>query len=168
MLLNKTTSNAVKVLVACAQAGDAMVKVAELAGSLDLTQQNTFKIVHLLSRAGFVAATRGRNGGVTLALPASEILVGEVVRAMEYSNRDALLQGTELQQNVALSRLEDEALEAFISVLNQSTIEDMALSSGQKRKKAASNAQARVQQKRTLKLAVDGQKSSKRTATCRS
>lgn len=167
MLMNKTTSNAVKVLVACAQAGENMVKVANLAEGLDLTQQNTFKIVHLLSRAGFVSATRGRNGGVTLARPASEIRVGEVVRSMEYPDSgDTSQQAGEFQDKV-LSRLEKEALEAFISVLNQTTIEEMAASSGPKRNKVARKATSVGRQQKTQELAVSDQQANRRRSAPR-
>ena len=64
MKLNKVTSHALRVLVACARTGTDLQKVADLAAELELTQQNTFKIVHLLSRAGFLEGERGRYGGV--------------------------------------------------------------------------------------------------------
>ncbi len=121
MRLNKTTNHAIRILVDCAQSGDELVKVAEISERLDITQQNTFKIVHLLSRGGFVKAVRGRHGGVKLARPASEIRVGEGVGVIEASNLDA--RSDEKQSAQAIF---DDALDAFISVLNQHTIADMA------------------------------------------
>lgn len=121
MRLNKTTNHAIRILVDCAQSGDELVKVAEISERLDITQQNTFKIVHLLSRGGFLKAVRGRNGGVKLARPASEIRIGEVVGVIEASNLDA--RSDEKQSAQAIF---DDALDAFISVLNQHTIADMA------------------------------------------
>jgi Rrf2 family protein len=121
MRLNKSTSHAVRILIDCARAGDRLIKVADIAQRLDITQQNAFKIVHLLSRAGFLASVRGRHGGVRLARPPAKIRVGDVVRAIEFTG-DAKEQAS----HVSLNQIVDDALEAFISVLDQHTLADMA------------------------------------------
>ncbi len=127
MELNKTTTHAVRLLIQCAQLEDEIVKVAQLAEQLDLSTQNAFKIVHLLSRAGFVAPVRGRNGGVRLARPANEIGVGEVVLAMEYPAIEAQAGGsTKRSSDRPVVPLVEEAFRAFIEVLNQNTIADVA------------------------------------------
>ncbi len=125
MRLNKSTSYAVRILIDCARAGDKLIKVANIAQRLDITQQNAFKIVHLLSRAGFLASVRGRNGGVRLARPASKIRIGDVVRAIEFTRLD----GKEQPSNSGLRQIVDDALEAFISVLDQHTLAEMAKAS---------------------------------------
>jgi Rrf2 family nitric oxide-sensitive transcriptional repressor len=122
MRLNKSTSHAVRILIDCAKAGDRLIKVADIARRLDITQQNAFKIVHLLSRAGFLASVRGRNGGVRLARPAVKIRIGDVVRAIESTGFD----GKEPGSHASLSQIVDDALEAFISVLDQHTLAEMA------------------------------------------
>ncbi len=123
MKLNKVTSHALRVLVACARTGTDLQKVADLAAELELTQQNTFKIVHLLSRAGFLEGERGRYGGVRLKVPADTIKVGQVVRAMELLPE----RGDEaVPDDGQHAQIFDDAFEAFISVLNQTTIADMA------------------------------------------
>ena len=60
MRLTKTTSHAIRILIDCAQAGGELIKVAEISGRLEITPLNVFKIVHMLSRAGFIVAVRGR------------------------------------------------------------------------------------------------------------
>ena len=67
MRLTKQTGHAIRILTDCAQAGGGLLKVAEISERLDITKQNVFKIVHILSRAGFVTAVRGPSGGVRLA-----------------------------------------------------------------------------------------------------
>lgn len=129
MRLSKTTNYAIRILLDCAVAEPNLVKVAEISDRRDITLQNTFKIVHLLSRAGFIRAVRGRHGGVRLARPASEIRIGDVVRAMEILNLEIEREereraGTE-GQLAALDELFDSALGAFISVLDEHTLEDM-------------------------------------------
>lgn len=122
MKLNKATSHALRVLVACERAGNGLTKVAELASELELTQQNAFKIVHLLSRAGFLESERGRYGGVRLKASADAIKVGEVVKAMELLSEQRE-PGADGEQH---AQLFDEAFEAFVTVLNQTSIADMA------------------------------------------
>jgi Rrf2 family nitric oxide-sensitive transcriptional repressor len=125
MRLNKATSHAVRILVDCAKSGDRLIKVADIAQRLDITQQNSFKIVHLLAKAGFLASVRGRHGGVRLARPPAKIRVGDVVRAIEFPASDGMERGGQ----TGLNQIVDDALEAFISVLDQHTLADMAESS---------------------------------------
>jgi Rrf2 family protein len=130
MRLNKSTSHAIRILIDCTQAGDDLVKAAEISRRLDITPQNTFKIVHLLSRAGFIEAVRGRHGGVRLAKPAGEIRIGHVVRAMETMaieiEADAVTKTAAKDSSAGINQILDNALEAFISVLDQHTLLEMA------------------------------------------
>jgi Rrf2 family nitric oxide-sensitive transcriptional repressor len=130
MRLTKTTSHAIRILIDCAQAGGELIKVAEIAGRLEITPLNVFKIVHMLSRAGFIVAVRGRNGGVRLARPAGEIRIGDVVRATEITSVEVESAAADKKRSKKggrkLNTIFDEALEAFISVLDRHTLEDMA------------------------------------------
>lgn len=130
MRLTKTTSHAIRILIDCAQAGGNLVKVAVIAERLGITQLNVFKVVHLLSRAGFIAAVRGRNGGVRLARPAAQIRIGDVVRATEVTRveveSETEAEGRRRRSGRQLNTIFDEALDAFISVLDRHTLEDMA------------------------------------------
>ena len=121
MRLNKSTSHAVRILIDCAKAEGRLIKVAEIAKRLDITQQNAFKIVHLLSKAGFLSSVRGRHGGVRLARSAAQIRIGDVVRSIETMGQE----NTETGRG-SLHRIVDDALDAFISVLDQHTLQDMA------------------------------------------
>ncbi|RTL71098.1 MAG: Rrf2 family transcriptional regulator [Hyphomicrobiales bacterium] len=128
MRLTKSTSHAIRILIDCAQSEGRLIKVAELSQRLDITQQNVFKIVNMLARAGLIGATRGRNGGVRLARPASDIRIGDVVRATEVTHVE-IEDGTSEDNSAAsrdVNRVLDNALGAFIEVLDQHTIADMA------------------------------------------
>jgi len=139
MRLNKSTGDAIRILIACAREGGALVKVGDLSASLDITMQNVFKIVHILSRAGLTAAVRGRHGGIRLSRPADTIFVGDVVRAMETTEpaTDAA---------VGVTRVLDDALEAFIAVLDRHSLAEMvereAANVGDARKSAKRGARA--------------------------
>ena len=132
MRLTKQTSHAIRILIDCARVVDRPIKVAEIAQRLDITQQNVFKIVHVLSRAGFVKAARGRNGGVRLARAADDIRIGDVVRATEVTHIEVEngAAGSKRSgiQSLPINTVLDVALEAFITVLDQHTVAGMARS----------------------------------------
>jgi Rrf2 family nitric oxide-sensitive transcriptional repressor len=125
MRISKTTHNALQILIATARSGSTLIKGAAVAQELDLTQQNTSKIVHLLSRGGFIKAVRGPQGGMMLALRPEDIRIGDVVLAME---RVAMDDERASGDSVGFAGLFDDALEAFVAVLNQHTLADMVRS----------------------------------------
>jgi len=146
MRLTKQTSHAIRILIHCAHARGELVKVADIAEDLGLTQQNVFKIVHILTRAKFLQAVRGRYGGVRLAREPSAIRIGDVVRATEVTH--VVIEGEppakgRRGKTQPISRVLDDALEAFISVLDQHTLEDMAGSQSLREHVTAPSAQAR-------------------------
>ena len=128
MRLTKSTSHAIRILIECARAGDRLIKVAELSQHLEITQQNVFKIVNLLARAGLIEAMRGRNGGVRLARPAATIRIGDVVRATEVTHVEIEDGRADRKQKRGrgVNKILDDALGAFIDVLDQHTLADMA------------------------------------------
>lgn len=126
MRISKTTHGAIKLLTFVARTNDGLVKIGPMAESLDIPEQNAFKIVHLLSRAGFLSAVRGRRGGVRLARPATEIRIGEVVMAIERMTLDGDGHTPEPRR---IEGLFDDALDAFVAVLNQNTLADLLTSS---------------------------------------
>lgn len=134
MRLTKQTGHAIRILSDCAHAGDALVKVAEISERLNITKQNVFKIVHILSRAGFVTALRGPNGGVKLARPAADIRIGDVVRAIEVTHMEVDGDddgvGIGARDNGSINSLFDDALSAFVSVLDQHTLSELAAQQG--------------------------------------
>jgi Rrf2 family nitric oxide-sensitive transcriptional repressor len=130
MRLTKSTSHAIRILIDCARAGDHLIKVADLSERLGITQQNVFKIVNMLARAGLIEAMRGRHGGVKLARPAEQIRIGDVVRASEVT-LVAIEEGAAAGvrgRGHSVNQVLDDALEAFIDVLDRHTIADMARS----------------------------------------
>jgi len=128
MRLNKITNHAIRILSACAQGGEDLKKAGILAAELDLTHQNTVKIIHVLTRAGFLQSTRGRNGGVQLALPAEKIYIGAVVREIEAGLGDDALQ--EEKPSDGFGVLVDDAFAAFLEVLDGQTLADLVTAPG--------------------------------------
>jgi Rrf2 family protein len=83
MRLTEQSRYALRVLAHCAERHPALAKVATIATVTGITEQNIFKLIKVLTKAGFVETIRGPNGGVRLALPPKAIRVGQVIRAIE-------------------------------------------------------------------------------------
>ncbi len=132
MRLTKQTGHAIRILIECTLAKDQLVKVADVSDRLGVTKQNVFKIVHILSHAGFLAAVRGPNGGVRLAKPATSIKIGDVVRAIEVTRVQVEGGGGTRGSDADpgnINAMFDDALMAFISVLDQHTLAELAVKS---------------------------------------
>lgn len=150
MKLNRSTSHAIRILIECARNDGKLVKVADLSAQLGITPQNVFKIVHILSHAGLVRAMRGRYGGVKLARAAGAIRVGDAVRAMESTEIELESEGTsklDRKVSIEVNRVLDDALDAFISILDQHSLADLA--SGAVGASAAPHAQAKTHRQPT-------------------
>ena len=83
MRLTEQTRYALHVLAFCAEHEPDLVKVAEISFATGITEQNIFKLIKELTKAGFIETTRGPHGGVRLAVSATAIRVGQVIRAIE-------------------------------------------------------------------------------------
>jgi Rrf2 family nitric oxide-sensitive transcriptional repressor len=128
MRLTKSTSHAIRILIDCAPGRRPACQGRRAVGPVQITQQNVFKIVNLLARAGLIEAMRGRNGGVRLSRPAATIRIGDVVRATEVTHveiEDGTV-GRKRKRGRGVNKILDDALGAFIDVLDQHTLADMA------------------------------------------
>lgn len=86
MQLDKFTDYALRILMTLAVRAPERVSTSEIAGTFGLSENHLSKVATQLVTEGFATSARGRGGGLTLARPAPEIFVGDVVRAMR---RDA-------------------------------------------------------------------------------
>ncbi|MEG6510237.1 Rrf2 family transcriptional regulator [Methyloligella sp. 2.7D] len=130
MRLTKQTSYAIRILTHCARNKGKSVRTSDIAQTYGITEYNVAKIVPILVRAGFLTSTRGRLGGLQLAKPADEIHIGDVVRATETTYVEAECAGGGVQDcaikpAALINRLLGEALEAFISVLDEHTLDEL-------------------------------------------
>ncbi len=75
-----------RALVDLAQCGeDGAVSISSIAQRQDISEGYLEQLMGKLKRAGFVQSTRGAHGGYALAMPAADIHVGDVLRALEGS-----------------------------------------------------------------------------------
>lgn len=130
MRLTKQTSYALRILTYCALHPGEQVRAADIAKAYSITDFNVLKIVPLLVQGGFIKTTRGRNGGLRLASPASEIRIGDVVRLTEETRIQADCFGQQaemclVKQGSPINRIFGTAVGAFIEVLDQHTLQDL-------------------------------------------
>jgi Rrf2 family protein len=130
MRLTKQTAYSIRILIHCAQTPDRFVKTSEIARLHQITDHNVAKIVPMLVHAGFVATARGRSGGIRLAKPAEDIRIGDIVRATESTHMEADCYGVDagecaIRPRAPINQMLDEALDAFIAVLDQHTLHDL-------------------------------------------
>lgn len=131
MRLTRQSSYAVRIVVECALAGDGLTRIVDVAGRYGITKHNVAKIVPILVRAGIVEAVRGRSGGIRLSRPASKITVGEIVRASEATMSAEAEDDDGLPQHPSIGRVLDDALEAFVTVLDGCTVADLVAARAQ-------------------------------------
>jgi Rrf2 family nitric oxide-sensitive transcriptional repressor len=82
MQLSLHSDYALRVLMALA-AGDRQLSVDEIARRYGISRNHLAKVAQKLQTEGYVTTYRGRGGGMRLARPANEIVVGDVVRRFE-------------------------------------------------------------------------------------
>ena len=84
MKLSSRGDYAVRAVLELAEAGDdAILSAADIEARAAVPRNYLTKLLQELQRHRIVRAMRGVNGGFALGRPASEITVGEVIRAMD-------------------------------------------------------------------------------------
>lgn len=83
MKLTQFTDYAFRSLIFLSMKPDELSTVQEIADCYELSKNHLMKVIQKLGQAGYVETIRGKGGGIRLAMPADEINVGKVVRAME-------------------------------------------------------------------------------------
>ena len=85
MRLTRFSDIGLRVLIYLARTGErrSAVTVAEIGAQFELPVNHLVKVVGQLARAGWVSATRGRNGGLRLAADPATLSIGVVLRELE-------------------------------------------------------------------------------------
>ena len=104
--------------------------ITEIAQSYKVSRNHLVKVVHNLGNMGYIITTRGRGGGLQLAMAPEQINIGEVVRKTE-PNFD-LVECFDEETNTcpispacALIKALKLARKAFLGVLDQYTLADV-------------------------------------------
>jgi Rrf2 family nitric oxide-sensitive transcriptional repressor len=130
MKLTRYSDYALRVLTYLASHDDRLASIREIAERYRISENHLMKVVHDLGRAGFILTSRGRGGGLRLARPANEIMLGEVVRHTE-DGFDLVDCGSCLiAPACGATGVLKEATRAFLAVLDRYTLADVALQRG--------------------------------------
>ena len=129
MQLTRYSDYSLRVLMYLAARTESLATIEEIATAYDISQGHVMKVIRGLVAEGFVESLRGRGGGVRLALPPEEIVLGDVVRATEENL--ALVEcfsessRCRIERACGLQGVLGEALDAFLGVLDDYTLADI-------------------------------------------
>lgn len=134
--LTSYTNYALRTLQMAALRSPALARVDDVVRVHRMPRPHVAKIVHELGRAGYLQTVRGRGGGFRLGRPANEIIVGDVVRLTEGALD--VVECFNPETNTCpligvckLSRAIQAATRAFMAVLDDLTIADIAANRAQ-------------------------------------
>ena len=82
-MLTMKAKYALRALCVLTDAGDERLQARQIASTADVPEKFLEAILVELRKAGIVASKRGVQGGHTLAKPAAQIMVGDVIRSLD-------------------------------------------------------------------------------------
>jgi Rrf2 family transcriptional regulator, nitric oxide-sensitive transcriptional repressor len=129
MRLTVLSDYSLRVLMYLGAAPGRLATIEEIARAYGVSENHLMKVVHGLSRHGFIETVRGRGGGMRLARPAETITVGAVLRKVEDDfalvecfGEDDTCRITGVCQ---LKRALKQALDAYLEVLDRWTLAEL-------------------------------------------
>ncbi len=125
MRLTRYTDYAMRVLLYLGAQPEKVCSISEIARAYGISQNHLMKVAHDLGKAGYIEGVRGRSGGIRLAKPADEINVGDVVRQTEEGFELVECSTCVIAPACGLTGALDEALAAFMAVLDRYTLADL-------------------------------------------
>jgi Rrf2 family nitric oxide-sensitive transcriptional repressor len=141
MHLTVHTDYALRLLMLLAVRPGELHTIDSVAESYGVSRNHMSKVVLTLRRSGFVDCVRGRSGGLRLAQPATSVRLGDVVRATEEGFDlvecfDPARSCCRIASACGLRHPLDEALDAFMAVLDRYTLDDLVRSPYRRRRMA--------------------------------
>lgn len=129
MHITSFTDYALRVLIYVAVKAPAQCTIAEIAERYDISRNHLMKVVQALNQRGYLCAQRGKNGGLRLKGPASDINLGQLIRETEqdkplvecFGNHNQCLITPACQLKGILA----EAQQAFYQCLDRYTLADL-------------------------------------------
>lgn len=131
MRLTTFTDYSLRILLFAAANKDRLVTIAEIQETYQISRGHLMKIVNLLSTNEYLESTRGRSGGIQLKRSPEDINIGEIVRLTEPDFKLTECFGENnkclISRHCKLPGPLNEALRAFLSVLDGYTLADLQL-----------------------------------------
>lgn len=133
MQLSRFTDYSLRVLLYLVINTDKRCTLHEIAGFYPVSLDHLRKVVHELSRAGYINTWRGKKGGIELGRDPRDIPIGEVIQHFE--GHDSLIScgelGCRLTSFCTLRSALAAGNEAFFDRLNQYTLYDLVQDKGE-------------------------------------
>jgi Rrf2 family nitric oxide-sensitive transcriptional repressor len=132
MRLTVYTDYALRVLMYVAVRPEQRPTIGGIAASYGISRSHLMKVVLDLGRAGYLETVRGKNGGLRLARPPEEIVLGEVIRRTEPDMAlvpcfDPVNAACAIGPVCTLRGVLHQAEAAFLQVLDSYTLADLVL-----------------------------------------
>lgn len=129
MRLTFQTDYSFRVLIFLGTFSGRRATIRQIAQCYGISQNHLMKVINLLASEGFVRTTRGRGGGLALAMPADRIGLGDVVRKLERDLSIAecfRMDGScRIEAACGLRVMLGRALNAFLAELDRWTLADL-------------------------------------------
>ena len=129
--LSLFTDYALRVLILAALNAERRTTIDETATRYGISKDHVRKVVHQLSKLGFIEATRGHGGGFRLRTPPETIRLGDVVRGTEsgFALAECLrldaTSGCPLDGACRLTGILRGAADAFLAELDRHTLAEI-------------------------------------------
>jgi Rrf2 family nitric oxide-sensitive transcriptional repressor len=128
MHLTRHSDYSLRALIYLGTKKEDLATVPEIAQAYGISRGHLMKVVQHLGQLGYVETVRGRGGGITLARPPNRIRLGQVLRETEggFALVDCFDGGNcRIHSACRLKGVFEEALDAFLQVLDKYTLADL-------------------------------------------
>lgn len=129
MRLSTFSDYSLRVLMYLAERPGRLATIAQIAEAHAISENHLMKVVHQLGRAGYLDTVRGKGGGMQLARPPEDIVLGAVLRETETDFALVECLGgascCRIQPGCRLKSVLGEALGALFVVLDRYTLADL-------------------------------------------
>ena len=129
MRITGYTDYSIRVLMYVTAQGDRLATIQEIADRYGISKNHLMKVVHQLTRKGYLESIRGKKGGIRLKPAPSDINLGILVREMEPDLNLVECFGPDNTCVIApicsLKGVLNEALQSFLATLDQYTLADI-------------------------------------------
>lgn len=130
MKLTLFTDYAMRVLLYLGARPERLCSIGEVAQAYRISQNHLMKVVNELARSGYVESVRGRFGGIRLGKQPEEINIGSLVRHTEEGFDLVDCGSCIIAPACGLTGVLQEALKAFLAVLDGYTLADLLTKRG--------------------------------------
>ncbi|GGK67280.1 RrF2 family transcriptional regulator [Amphritea balenae] len=127
MQISRFSDYTLRTLFYVATHSDQLSTLAEISNYYDISIEHLRKVVHALSKSGYLQTFRGKNGGIRLALPPEEINIGQLIQQSEGNSPliDCTSQDCRIRNVCSFQGILAEAQQAFISTLSKYSLADL-------------------------------------------